>query len=319
MANAPTLEKEPAPLKKEAKQTLEQEYLDRVKNPLNNFYDPSKTYVYQLSQRNQEREQPIIDARTNRPSGHQEFKPFHNIVFTSQIIWGGQRRMMRYYDGCTTPFVDEQPQDKETIELLIQQTQPRAFLNGKFGDTGDNKWLLFYMDVCSWNTGSPFRTKTASQVFFSKNSDASLLKKATKIDQLEEAMKLAKEATDVKMKIHSNYLGLPFTDYDSGNDLSEKELRLQYRDAAVNEPTKFIESYGNKSIEIKYYINKALTDGTIANSHNPNKATWGTNHSEICDISGLKGHDAISDRLYSFSQTEQGEEFLIQLKALYTN
>ena len=320
MANAQTLTKEPAPLKKAGnKFQLEDDYLDRVMNPDNNYYDPAKKYVYELAWHHMERDKPIMDARSNRPAPVQEFKPYQNIVYTSQIIWKGQRRVLRYYDGCTTPFADEQSKDKESIDMFIAQTLPRNFENGKFMENGDNKWLLFYLDVCSWNSHSPFRTRSATHVFINADSATKINAKISKIDQLEEAMRLAREASDVKMRIHSSYLGLSYTDYDSGNALTEKELRTQYRDEAVSNPSQFIESYGNKSIEVKYYINKALADGTISNNHNPNKATWGSNHTEIIDISGLKSHDAIGDKLYEYSQTEAGEEFLIQLKALYSN
>lgn len=317
MAQAQTLVKESAPLKSK-NGVLEQEYIARLE-PGNNYYDPFRKYMYHLAARNQEREKPIVDARTNRFTPHQEFKPYQNLVLTSIIVWNNNRRSIRYYDGCTSIFVDEQPDDRETLEDFKKQTVSRAFLDGKFGEYGDNKLLLFYMDVCSWNGLSPFRTKTASQVFIPADGVQRSAAKASLIDQMEEALKYAREATDQKMRIHSNYLGLPTIDYDSGNELTEKELRIQYRQSAADNPKNFIETYGNKAIEVKFYIGKALDSGDISNSHNPNKATWGKNHTEICDISGLKSRDAIADRLYEFSQSEAGEEFLIQLKALYTN
>jgi hypothetical protein len=78
----------------------------------------------------------------------------------------------------------------------------------------------------------------------------------------------------------------------------------------------FIESYGNKQLEIKYFIDQALLKGIINNKVNPNKAAWGKNNTVIMDISGLKTNDAISQALFEFSNTEAGEEFVVQLKAL---
>ncbi len=89
-----------------------------------------------------------------------------------------------------------------------------------------------------------------------------------------------------------------------------------YRKEASRNPKAFIESYGNKTLEVKYYIDKALLNGTINNKFNPNKATWGKSNTVICDISGLTSSEAISQRLFEFSQTPEGEEFVLQLKAV---
>jgi len=304
MANAV----ETAPLKKalgvKEKQALEQEF------------DISKKYVFQLAVENPELEHPVIDMRRHRPTPHKKFKPYQNLIMTSQIVWNGGRVNIRYYDGCESIFVSEQPKEKDVIDQLCQQTKKRAFLNGKLVIEGYDKMLLLYMTICSWNAYSPFRTSTANQIFISMDTEKIATAEADKLDKIEEAMKLAREAKVTKMFIHADYLGIPVKDFDSGNELGEKEIRTAYRKAASKDPKKFIESYGNTSLEIKYYINKALEKGTIHNKFNPNKATWGSSNNVICDVSGLKTNEALSQRLFEFSQSEDGEEFLIQLKAI---
>lgn len=283
---------------------------------LTQTFDVEKKYMFQLAAENLEREMPVWDMRANRPMPHKKFKPFQNIVLTSQIVWNGQRRMLRYYDGCTTIFADQQPKDKDMIDVLIKQSKPRNFLEGKFGVYGDEKLLLLYMNICSWNAESPFKTRTSTAVFVPVNSDKNATRESDRIDQTENALKLAKEASVTKMMIHANYLGIPVVDYDSGNELTEKEVRAEYRKEALRNSANFIETYGNKSIEVRYYIDKALEKGIINNKFNPNKATWQKSNSVICDISGLKSPEAISQRIFEFSQTEEGAEFLIQLKAI---
>ncbi len=118
------------------------------------------------------------------------------------------------------------------------------------------------------------------------------------------------------MMIHAGYLGIPMIDYDSGNELTDDEVRAEYRKEALRNSAHFIESYGNKAIEVRYYIDKAWAAGDINNKFNPNKATWGKNNSVICDISGLKSPEAITQRIFEFSQTAEGDEFVIQLKAI---
>ena len=177
--------------------------------------------------------------------------------------------------------------------------------------------LLMYLDICSWNVESPFRTNTANGIFLPMNPDKKATAETAKMDSIEEALKLAKEASEVKMLIHSAFLGIPHIDYTSGNELTPKEIRAEYRKRAMQDSVNFIDSYGNKSIEVKYFIDKALQDGVINNKLNANKAAWGNSNTPICDISGLKSREAIADKLYEYSQTEEGEEFVIQLKAIY--
>lgn len=279
-------------------------------------FDPFKKYMFELVSKNPERDIPVIDMRSQRPVPHKNFKPYQNIVFTSQIVWKGQRRMIRYYDGCNSIFSDKQPKDKETIDQLIKESKPRAFLEGKFGTFGEDRWLLIYLNICSWNAESEFRTRTADSIFVAVNKDKAATAESNRIDQTEKALLLAKEASITKMMIHSNFLGIPTTDWDSGNELTENEIRSEYRKEALRNSVNFIESYGNKNIELKYFIDKALAKGVISNKFNPNKATWGSSNTVICDISGLKSQESIAQRLFEFSQSEEGAEFLIQLKAV---
>ncbi len=279
-------------------------------------FDINKKYVFELASKNPERELPVVDMVTKRAAPHKEFNPYRNIVLTSQIVWEGERRTIRYYDGCTTLFVDEQPKEKEVIEQYIKQSKKRFFVDGKFSCFGDDRMLLIYLSICSWNVDSPYRTRTANGIFLAQNPDKAAAVESEKLDMIEEALKYAREASATKMFIHANYLGIPATDWDSDNKLTEKEMRTAYRKEASRNPKKFIESYGNRSIEIKYYIDKALEKGLISNRFNPNKATWHPSNTVICDISGLKSPEAISQKLYEFSQSEDGEEFVIQLRAI---
>lgn len=278
-------------------------------------FDPQKKYVFQLAAENMVTEKPVIDARTNRPLPHKKYKPYQNLIMTSQIVWKNGRVGIRYYDGCESIFVSDQPKEKDVIDQLIQQTRRRNFLDGKLVIEGYEKMLLLYLNICSWNTDSIFRTSTANGIFTPQNADKIATVESERLDMIEEAMGYARKASTQKMLIHSAYLGIPTTDYDSGNDLTEKQIRTEYRKAASANPKLFIESYGNKGLEVKYFIDQALLKGTINNKVNVNKAAWSTG-TVICDISGLKSNEAISQKLFEFSKTEEGEEFVIQLRAI---
>lgn len=295
---------------KEEKFKLEKEYE-------NMEFDIFKKYMFELAEENLERELPVIGmvGQKAAPEPHKRFKPYQNIVFTSQIIWKGQRRGVRYYDGCTSIFIDEQPKDKEEISDLIAQTRRRHFSDGKFGCHGDERMLLLYLYICSWNSESPFRTRSANAIFVPVDSAKKATAESLKLDQTEEALRLAKEASFEKMKIHANYLEIPLEDYDSGNELEEAQIRASYRKRALRDSASFIESYGNKKLEIKYYIDKSLKAGLIKVSGNT--TVWGNSGNVIMDTSGMKSHEGISEKLFEFSQLTEGEEFLIQLEALY--
>jgi hypothetical protein len=307
-----------APSKQKELQLKEEKY-QKEKEYLEMEFDANRKYVFQLAVENLERELPVIGmvGQRHMAEPHKRFKPYQNIVLTSQITWEGKRRIIRYYDGCTTIFADEQPKDKETIELSIKQTKPRNFLEGKFGCYGDESMLLLYMNICSWNANSPFRTKNADPIFVPIDTDSRASAEIKILDRMDEALKLAKEASEEKMMIHANFLQIEMFDFDTDSEKSKEEIRALYRRKAIDNPDRFITSYGNKAIETNYYIEKALQNNVLSTKADPNKVVWGHNSSFVCDIAGLKSHEAITQRLFEFSQLPEGEEFLIQLTALY--
>lgn len=297
----------------------EQEKFPLEKAALEQEFDPNKKYLFELAVENMVREMPVMitEGQRSYAAPHRRFKPFQNIVFTSQIIWKGQRRNIRYYDGCTSIFVDEQPREKEEIDQLIAQTKKRNFLEGKFGCYGDERQLLLYMNICSWNANSPFRTKSADSIFVSVDTAARASKEIEKLDAIEDAITLAKEATDKKMMIHGNYLGIEMYDFDTESDKSPAEIRALYRRKAIEDPNAFITSYGNKDIELRYYIDKAWEQGLMTNKENPNKVVWKSSGREVCDISGLRAPEAITQKIFEHCKLDEGAEVVIQLQALF--
>src|SRR6185369_11559340 len=86
--------------------------------------------------------------------------------------------------------------------------------------------LLLYLYICGWNAESPFRTKSANMIFVAMDGLKIATKESEKLDETEKALKFAKEASEQKMRIHAEYLGIPVKDEDSDNDLTEEEIRL---------------------------------------------------------------------------------------------
>jgi hypothetical protein len=313
MANASTKE---APVKESGPQ-LKEKALSKEERFLAQVFDPEKKYMFELAEENPERQLPVIDMHTKRPAAQPRYRPYQNIVMTAQIIWKGQRRGVRYYDGCDSIFIDEQSKDKDIIEQYIRQTIRRQFIDGKFGCYGDERMLLLFLYISSFNGESEFRTRSANIVYKPVNSDKKATAEAAKLDLTEDALELAKNAPFSKILVHADYLGIPLKDFDSDNDLTEKEIRTAYRMEALRNAKVFIESYGNKALETKYFIKKALATGLIDYISTPNKALWKSSGREIKDISGMKSFAAVLDSLFEYSQLEEGEEFKIQVTALF--
>lgn len=313
MAHASTKE---APVKENGPQTKEKKWL-KEEQFLAQEFDVDKKYMFELAEENPDRQLPVIDMHTKRPAAQPKFRPYQNIVMTSHIIWKGQRRMVRYYDGCDSIFIDEQPKDKDTIEQFIRQTRRREFVDGKFGVHGDERMLILFLLISSFNGESEFRTRSANIVYKPCNSDKKAAAESEKLDWTEEALELAKNAPFAKILVHADYLGIPLKDYDSDNDLTEKEIRTSYRLEALRNAKNFLESYGNKKLETKYFIKKALSSGLIDYSSIPNKAIWKSSGREIKDISGMKSFAAVLDSLFEYSQLEEGQEFNVQVTALF--
>lgn len=313
MANASTKE---APVK-ETGAVSKTKTLSKEEIFLAQEFDTDKKYMFELAEPNMARQLPVINMHTKRPEPEKAFKPYRNIVMTSMIIWKGQRRGVRYYDGCDTIFIDEQPKDKETIEQFIRQTARRAFIDGKWGCHGDERQLLLFMYISSFNIESEFRTRTASVIYRPSDSTKKAAAEEEKLDLAELALQTAKDAKLSKIMVHADYLGIPLKDFDSDNELSEREIRTAYRKEALREPKGFLDSYGNKALETKYFIKKALAQGLIDITTNPNVAAWKSSGRKITEINGLKSAAAICDRLFEHSQVEEGEEFKIQLHSLF--
>lgn len=284
--------------------------------------DLNMRHVYVLVQENQQRGM-IYHGLTNQPVKEQKYKPYRNVLLQSSIIWKGGdgfpagRRILRYYDGCTTIFADQQPQDKETIDKLIANTRQLAFDKGELVVYGYDDMLVQYLDMCSYNAESKHRINKIEAIFRPVDVEKIGEEENEKLDALETALRYAKDNPYQKMVIHANYLGISEIDLQTQNKLTEKSLRSLYRKKASENPELFINSYTNKSIETKYWIEKSIESGVISTTKIPNMACWGSQGTPICDLSGIKDHFAIVTKLVEFSQLAEGEDFLLQLQSLY--
>lgn len=284
-------------------------------------------YTYCLSLKNDSRGRVFNEH--GHPVPDPDYPPRRNLLLRSSIIWpGGKdpfsdkeraagRYPIRYYDGCTTLFVEDQPKDREVIEQLLKSTRELSFIEGYLAVYGYDTMLKMYMDICSWNEESKYRVPTTEAIFKLLDAEKSRSAEANRLDLVEQALELAREAKEDYMLVHAKFLSVPMIDNVTSQPLTPKAIRTEYRKAAMNDPKKFIETYNDKTMAIKNWIERSLEVGEMSTTLIPNKAVWAKTGVVICDISGLSSKEGILNRLIELSQTKEGAEFKSHLEGLY--
>ena len=305
-----------------SKEVAEQTEVEEIMPDLNT------RYAYVLSQKNEPRGR-VYDENGNKRQ-EIEYKPYVNVLMRSSIVWDGSkdpfsgqprakgRHQIRYYDGCTTLFIDNQPKEKETLDQLIASSRDLTFDFGYLFIYGYDTMLKMYLDWCSYNEESPYRIPNSVAKFKNVNTEKQAEIEAQLLEEEDKARDLAKNADVKKMNIHAKYLGIPLVDHITQQPLSVTAIRTEYRKFAKANPKHFNKSYNDKSVELHTWVTEALNTGQISTSIIPNKAIWAKGNTEICDLSGLRAQNLVIDKIVEFSLTDEGSDTLAQLKSLYS-
>ena len=289
--------------------------------------DINTKYAYVLPVKNTKKHNVFDENGRARPEP--EYKPRMNLLTRSSVLWpggkdpfsGNQRAAgrypIRYYDGCTTLFIDDQPKDKETLEQFTKQTRELFFLNGYLYVYGYDVMLKTYLDWASWNGNSQYKVPNIETQYIAVDSERAAKMESDNLDKMEEAMMLARKAPVKKMRSHGKFLGILAEDYVTNIPLSDEAYRTEYRKIANTNAKRFVDTYNDKSVQVTTWVEQAMETGEISTTIIPNKAVWAKKGSEICDMSGIKSKEGQLNKLVEFSQTEAGEEFYVQLEAIY--
>lgn len=289
--------------------------------------DDAGKIVYVLILKNEKRGR-VFDIDGN-PVKDPEYQRRRNLLLRSSINWrGGKdpfsgkerargRYLIRYYDGCDTLFIDDQPKEPTILEPLMAGTRELHFINGKLFVDEYDTMLKTYCDWASWNADSPYRNPRVDAIFRLLDTEEERRAEAIKLDMVEEALALAKKATSKHMRVHARYLKIDDVDEQTMRPLSDDAIRVEYRKAAMHDPEGFVRSFNDKSIHLKQWIELALGSGELSTSLIPNRVVWAKKGSEVCDTSGLTSHEGVLNKLIEFAQTDRGSDFKQQLEALY--
>lgn len=283
--------------------------------------------VYVLCMKNETRGR-VYDA-DGRPIKEPEYQKRKNLLLRSSVNWpGGKdpftdkdrrrgRYLIRYYDGCTTLFIDDQPKDPTIIEPLMAGTKELFFNYGFLMIDEYDTMLKTYCDWASWNEGSLFRNQRVNPIFKLLDNEVLRREEAANMDSIEEAFALAKKAHVKHMRVHAKYLEISDIDPQTMRALSDEAIRTEYRKAAMHNPAEFIKTYNDKSIHVKHWINLAVSSGDLSFTLIPNRVVWAKIGVEVCDTTGLTTNEGILNRLIELAKTESGAEFKERLEAVY--
>lgn len=129
-----------------------------------------------------------------------------------------------------------------------------------------------------------------------------------------EAMMMAAQAEEGKMKKHAIYLGISEAD-EMGIPKYPKAIRSEYVKKAEANPKAFIESYDSVVVNISFLVQKALREGKIDLGKERNRAYWSNNGGLICSIpAGRNAREALVD--YATQKNNDGKDFLDKLELL---
>jgi len=307
-----------------AKASVEQLRFDDTKNILP---DVNTKYAYVLAEENQPRGR--VYDENGMPRNEVKYKPYLNAILRSSINWDGSadpysgkprsagRHLIRYYDGCTTLFMDDQPKDKETIDQFITSTRDVVFSHGYYFVYGYDSMLKTYLDWASYNENSPYRIPTAPVKWKMVDTEKSSQSEADLLELEDLAREYAKSASLKKMRVHGKFLGIQELNEITGQSISDAVFRTEYRKFAKADPKYFVTTYNDKTIEVTTWITDAIDTGKISTNKLPNFAIWAKGESIIYELGGLKSTDLIISRLVEFTLLDEGADFLAQLKVLY--
>jgi hypothetical protein len=289
--------------------------------------DEAGKVVFVLCRKNDARGR-VFDADGN-PIKDPEYSKRRNLLLRSSVNWRGDkdpftgkdrpkgRYLIRYYDGCTTLFIDDQPKDPAMLEPMMAGTRELHFNHGYLAVDEYDTMLITYCKWASWNEGSPYRNKRVEAIFKLLDTEEMRREEASNMDKVEEALGLAKKAAVKHMRVHARYLGVDEIDSQTMRALSDDAIRTEYRKAAMHNPAEFIKTYNDKSIHLKHWINLATASGDLSFTIIPNRVVWAKIGVEVCDTTGLTTNEGILNRLIELAKTDQGAEFRERLETLY--
>ena len=158
---------------------------------------------------------------------------------------------------------------------------------------------------------SPNRTGRVEGVFEKYSEENVIKQKSDKLKKQREAITLASQASTEQIAFQAKYLGVSIIDSVTQATRTLEAIKADYEEAALSDPERFIETFNDPELKMKWLIENAIDNNVINLSLVPGKAIWFGSKEALCEIpSGLIAAEA----LFNFSQTTEGEGMAKRLK-----
>lgn len=251
------------------------------------------------------------------------YPPYHRFPNTDVITWnwGTEKepdwgeRAIRWLPGEQSIFIDEQEKNgREIPESKINNPGNRfEILEGEIKVRTHEKTKQQFLDLCNRNEESPNRTGRTTPIFVRYTEEKVVQLRAEKLEKQQDALEKAFAASDAQVVFHARYLGIPTLDGTTGATRTEKAIKTDYRQKAMDDPEGFIKTYDDEDLKVKFYIERAIEDNVISLTLFPGKVVWTGSKEEICDVQ--EGSTPI-DSIFNFGQLRAGEKMIEKLKEL---
>lgn len=280
----------------------------KQKNPFGKPKNPD-LIVYRLVDRNNK-------LRDDTPP----YPPYKRFPNTDIISWnyGSEKnpdwreRAIRYLPGYQSIFVDEQEANGRIIPEQVIANAPRfEIIEGEIKVRPHEHTKIKFLDLCNRNVNSPNRTGRVEAIFEKYSEEEVIKKKSDKLKAQREAITLAAQATPEQIAFHAKYLGISIMDSVTHATRTLEAIKADYEECALENPEKFIQTFNDPDLKLKWLIENALDNNQINLTLVPGKAVWFGSKEEICEIpAGMFPSEA----LFNHSQTKDGEGLAKRLR-----
>lgn len=258
-----------------------------------------KEYVFQLSGK-------FYSNSPNNPYPENFMLKNTDVIFDDET---GKERNIRYLEGVSTIYEDEQEHLSETKKNSRPDIR---FVKGFLRVPSNKPTLIKFLTSSNMFDKKSNRMNNSRAIYTMLDFEAQEQKEVEKTERKMSAMKLAMDAPSEVFLPHAKFLGIKFVN-GYGVERGERAIRVDYLTYAERNPEVFIKTYNNPIVKVQYLVSKAISVGMIDTSTMKGQAVWGDTKKFIAQIpDGKEPLEFLSE----FSLTEKGKEFYAQLKTL---
>jgi|ERR1700760_651743 len=284
------------------------------KSPFDKAKAPD-SIIYRLVQRNDK-------LREDTPL----YPPYKRFPNTDLIRWnyGTEKepdwgeRAIRWLPNYNTIFVDEQEKGNRPIDPKVLDNPNLRFeiINGDISVRPHERMKLLFLDYCNRNVDSPYKTGRVQGIFARYSEEKRVEDLKSKQEKQKIAMEKAFSADEAQVAFHAKYLGISTIDPQTGGTRTYDAILTDYRQVAMDEPKRFIETFDDEDLKLKYKIETALESNSINLNLIPGKAIFTATKEEICDVPVSQDIKYVVDSLFIFSQKKEGANLVKKLNDL---